>query len=378
MATTKYKKNHRGEYATKIWDGTYNPDGSKHRAYLVSKKSSADLEKKVSLFRQKVENQETVFSNITFGEYAEQWLNLSKASKEKNTQKMYRTSVYNYLSFLRDLPMSSIRHSHFQRAINENMSHPRTCKDIKSTFSQIIRSAVRDHILPRSALDELLTDISLPKYIKPPKRPLTALEREAFEKVSLDKRKLAFVSILYYLGTRKEEALALRPQDFDWKNKTVHISNVVIFDGNTPEIKPYPKSERGIRTLPIPKAMVPRVKPFVYNNPDRYLFHTENGMLMTDTGYRRMWESIITAMNIAVGYNPNAKFNKKEKPIQDLTAHIFRHNYCTELCYQIPTISTKMIAKLLGDDERMVLNVYSHIIAEKEDISGAVNNAFKS
>ena len=38
MAKAKYSKNSRGEYETKIWDGTYNADGSKHRKRLVSKK----------------------------------------------------------------------------------------------------------------------------------------------------------------------------------------------------------------------------------------------------------------------------------------------------------------------------------------------------
>ena len=64
-----------------------------------------------------------------------------------------------------------------------------------------------------------------------------------------------------------------------------------------------------------------------------------------------------------------------DEPITGLTAHVFRHNYCTELCYQIPTISIKRIAQLLGDSERMVLEVYNHIILEKEDADKAVNNA---
>ncbi len=89
-----------------------------------------------------------------------------------------------------------------------------------------------------------------------------------------------------------------------------------------------------------------------------------------------MWDSIVTALNVAAGYNPNAKKNRGEKPITGLTAHIFRHNFCTELCYQIPAISTKMIARLLGDDERMVLDVYSHILAEKENVAETLNKAF--
>ena len=43
MAKAKYKKLEDGTFRTKIWDGTYNPDGSKHRVNLKSDKSSADL-----------------------------------------------------------------------------------------------------------------------------------------------------------------------------------------------------------------------------------------------------------------------------------------------------------------------------------------------
>ena len=55
-------------------------------------------------------------------------------------------------------------------------------------------------------------------------------------------------------------------------------------------------------------------------------------------------------------------------------AHIFRHNYCTNLCYQVPAISIKKIAQLMGDTEKMVLNVYNHIMEEKEDAAKVVND----
>ena len=97
--------------------------------------------------------------------------------------------------------------------------------------------------------------------------------------------------------------------------------------------------------------------------------------MMTETAFRRMWDSIITAMNIAAGYNPQAKKFKGEKPIQGLTPHIFRHNYCTELCYKVPQISTKKIAQLLGDTEKMVLDVYSHIVEEKENVKETLEEA---
>ena len=85
---------------------------------------------------------------------------------------------------------------------------------------------------------------------------------------------------------------------------------------------------------------------------------------MTKSSYDKAWKRILKRMR-----------EVSESEITGLTAHVFRHNYCTMLCYQIPAISIKHIAALLGDSERMVLEVYNHIIMEKEDASKAINEA---
>lgn len=376
MAKAKYSFNpERKEWYTLVYDGTLTPSGAKHRKRITSKKSSADLEKKVIEFKQSLQQGFVQTSNITFGQYSRSWFDLYKASKEINTQRMYKTCVYKYLIPLDNIRLVDIKHSHFQTIINQNMEHPKTCKNIKLTFSQIIKSAVRDRYLPHSAIEELTTDISLPKYQKPRKRALTQSERQAMTDADLDERKRAFITILYYCGLRRGEALALTADDFDFDKNTVSISKVIIFNNNTPELKPYPKSDNGIRSVPLHKDAVAILKPYV-DNCKGYLFKGQEKPLMTETAYKRMWESIITSMNIAAGYNPQAKKNRGEKPIQGLTAHIFRHNYCTQLCYQIPKISTKKIAQLMGDTEKVVLGVYSHMLDEQENVSDAINSAF--
>lgn len=79
MAKAKYTMNSRGEWETKIWDGTYNADGSKHRKRLVSKKSSADLEKQVNRLKNEVENGQYVQStDVMFLDYAKEWLRSQK------------------------------------------------------------------------------------------------------------------------------------------------------------------------------------------------------------------------------------------------------------------------------------------------------------
>lgn len=377
MAKAKYSYNEkRKEWYTLVYDGTLMPNGTKRRKRITSKKSSADLEKKVLEFKRSLEEQGTTMTNVTFGEYAERWLDVAKSTKELNTQKMYRYTL-SYFGDIYDRQLTSINHSDLQSIINQYSDKPRTCKTIKLTFGQIIKLAVRDHLLPRTAIDDILTDISLPKYQKPLKKPLNELEKEALQKAELDERKRAFVSLLYYCGLRRGEALALTPEDFNWADSTVRIAKAIVFDSNRPILKDYPKSDNGIRSVPLPVASMPYIKPYVTKCTDKYLFHAESNEMMTAIGYRRMWESIICSMNIALGYDPQQKVPKPVRPIQNLTAHTFRHNYCTELCYQIPIISTKEIARLLGDNEKMVIDVYSHLVEGKEKTSEALNNIFQ-
>lgn len=373
MAKAKYTYNEkRKEWSTLVYDGTLTPSGEKHRVRVTSKKSSADLERKVNEIKAKLASEDVILSTITFGEYAQTWLSLYKTNKELNTLKMYKTIVNNYFYMIDDMRLTDIRHSNFQQIINMNSEHPRTCQKIKLTFKQIIKSAVRDHYLPHSAIDDITSDISMPKYLKPQKRALTELEKQSLKAANLSDMKRAFVTILYYCGIRKGEALALTVDDFDFIKNTVSISKTIIHDNNTPILKPYPKSDNGIRVIPLPDDAQVILKDYV-SNCNGYLFKGKDKEMMTDTAYKRMWQSIITELNKAAGYDPK---KKNDKPIQGLTAHVFRHNYCTMLCYQIPTISTKKIAQLLGDTEKMVLDVYSHILDENEDVSGAINSAF--
>lgn len=378
MAKAKYTYNEkRKAWVVCAWDGTYNPDGSKHRIMLSSKKSSKDLEDKVIALKNSIENGDsTKAGNISFYEYALEWAEESKKAKSANTQEMYSGCIQRYFVSLQSVLLQDVSHRHFQTLINENMDKPRTCQIIKITFKQVIKQAIRDHYLPKGALEDITEDISLPKYSKREKRPLTEEEKKAIKMVKLDPKKNAFLKILFYTGMRRGEALALTKSDFDFKKKTVSITKVVQFLSSGSEIKYSPKSDNGFREIPLSDALIQEVKPYV-NKSKEYLFTTQKGELMTETAYRRMWESIITSLNISLGYNPNAKKDRGEKPIQDLTAHIFRHNFCTELCYQIPAISTKKIAQILGDSERMVLDVYSHIKEENENISDAISNALK-
>lgn len=371
MAKAKYKRNYRGVFETKIWDGTYNADGTKHRQCLSSSKSSADLERKVNILRAAIKNGEVVkpSNEYDFVSYAEHWLVTKKSVKELNTQTMYRNIINRHLNFLKGFPLDQITNSHIQQVINNAMDKPRTCQQIYLTARQIMSMAVCDGYLSQNRFEIIFRDISLPKYIKPEKRALTLAEKVALTEADFTPKEKAFVDILYGCGLRRGEALALTIFDFDFKTSTVSINKAVIFDGNNPIVKPIPKTDNGIRTIPIPKALCSSLAEYTSALEGTTFFTMRNGKPITKSSYRKMWESIVRKMNIAAGGTESFPV------ITDLTAHIFRHNYCSNLCYQVPAISIKKIAQLMGDTERMVLDVYNHIIEEKESPAEVVEIA---
>lgn len=366
MAKAKYTKTKSGYFRTKVWDGTYNADGSKHRIDVTSKKSSADPERKVNEIKNRVsQNDFIASSNETVYDYALYWLDTYKSVKSRNTYLSYKRTIEYHLQDFYSLNLQSLTRGHIQQLINSRFDKPRTCKLIALVIKQIVKSAIKDGILAPASYETICTDIALPKYAAKKKAVIKVEILDSILDIDFTDREKCFLYIIYGCGLRREEALALTKDDIDFNASEISVSKALCFDGNNAYIK-EPKSQRGYRRVPMPDFL----KKFLqaYTQVSSYnLITKQDGKQITASSYVKMWQSIQNKIDNVLGVG----FSK------EITAHSFRHNYCTRLCYQIPLISTKMIAKLLGDDEKMVIDVYSHILEEKEDCQSAITNIFK-
>lgn len=363
MATAKYKKGKDGYYSTLIWDGTY-VNGKKHRVHLRTKKSSKDLENMVKELEQEVEARKHVKkSDITFLQYARTWKSVYKNQRANNTKSMYENIIEKHFISLEGTKLQDIDRIHLQLLINNANGKNRTQQQIMITFKQVLKSAVADHLFPANVMEDIFRNIETIKYIPSEKRPLTDYERKAVFKADFKEQDKIFIYILYGCGLRRGEALALTIFDFNFSKKELTVNKAHEFINDKPRQK-EPKSSNGFRTIPIPDKILPSVESYVNSLKRKgktYLFTMRNGQPLTKSSYDKMWVRIRNRMQ-----------EVSDQEIAGLTAHIFRHNYCTNLCYQIPTISIKKIAQLLGDTEKMVLEVYNHIILEKEDAAAAI------
>ena len=377
MPRSRFSKGSDGYYSTKRWDGTYTAAGKKHLVCIRSKKSSRDLERLVYEFEKKMQEAGgAIPEEISFYEYAKRWEEVYKGGKEGSTRQMYQGAIDRYFERFKSVQPRELRQSDFQLLLTECSEKSRTCQIVYDTFCQVMRSAARDRLISRSAAEDII-DIRRPSYRADEKRTLTASERKALSTADFTVKERACVYVLYGCGLRRGELLALTPFSINFKAKTLSVTQAVGYKNRVPYLK-TPKSKNGTRIVPLPEYAAKALQELIErrDNSSPYLFPLEGeslnsrpGELMTAEAYATFFGHIRDKINIAIGGTKDLQL------CQDLTSHIFRHTYCSNLCYQIPRISIKKIAQLMGDTEEMVNRVYSHIIEENENIEEALTLA---
>jgi integrase len=361
MAKAKYKRQKNGYFQAKVWDGTYTEKGVKHLVNLRTDKSSRELENMVNEFNLKVKNRQYVRDTDTlFIDYAREWFNLYKADTQLNTRNMYDNIIEKHLVDIQ-CRVGELNRAHYASLIN-GIDGARTKQQAAMTIKQIAKSAVHDRLLSPAAFDDIFEDAQKIKYKPTEKRPLTDYEKLAITKADFLPMERAFVYILYGCGLRRGEAIALTRFDISLERRELSVTKAIAFDVNTPTLKDTKNYKH--RTVPIPDSVYQVIADYVKSMHTTNLFHMKDGSYITKSSLDKMWARIVRKMQAV-----------SDHEIEGLTPHIFRHNYCSSLCYQIPSVSIDKIAKLLGDTPKMVIEVYNHEILEKEKPTESVSAA---
>ena len=355
----KYTKRKDGRYRARVWDGAYK-DGEKHYIDVYSSKSSRDLEEKVKEIESKRNNGCLVSNTETdIYQYAVAYVNRAKFSVESSTRRIY-LSWTSHLKYLEGCTFDNFTYNTVQDLFNSCASTPSVCMHLKTLLMQIGNAAERDRLLPRGTTDDIFRSVSIPKYRPKKKEAITPEEKNRLLTAEMPLQLKCFVYTLFYAGLRKSEAVCLKVSDVQHGYISVSKAYGKGVEGNY--IK-SPKSDRGTRKVPIPKALQDVYNEYLptITEKEGYLF-SDDGKPWNSAMTLKMWRRIKKAADI------------------DFSPHYLRHNYCTSLCYQSikeRTISPKKIAELLGDRDDMVMNVYSHIIEENENVSEAIESALK-
>ena len=358
----RYTKRKDGRYQTKIYLGI-GDDGKKQFKYLYAD-SQKELSKMESDLRAKFERG---IDLMTLNDTYSEWLDRLKVVKEiELKENEYRTFIARasyFVSFFGDVPLKEIRQQNIQPAINAVYKfNPATGKpSAKRTIERYLQaaSAVFEY-----AIDERATDFNPCKHVKIPwdaevteRRALSPKERQWVE--DTPHRAQTAAMLMMYSGLRRGEATALLWSDIDLKNKTITVNKSYDFKNN---IIKSPKTASGTRVVSIPDKLVSYLA-----NIDRksiYVLTSATGKMMSDTAWKRLWDSYLCDLNLKYGLSLDRKNKYDPKghivTIELFTPHCLRHTFCT-IMYEagIDVLTAK--EQMGHSDIKTTLAIYTHL-----------------
>ena len=232
------------------------------------------------------------------------------------------------------------------KAIDEQKSKPMLSEQEEALLS-LYRQL--DQRRQEEVMDFTSFKIGQNKNTPPPRAPTD--EEIEIVKANINKPFGLFYFFVLYTGCRRGEALAIQFKDIDRKNKVIHITKSVYYEGCTPKIK-KPKTKAGERTVPLLDILADKLPK---GKPDHFLFGGD---------------SPLRKANMQDGIR-----SYKKKTGLNISPHYLRHGYATILFEA--GIDVKTAQSLLGhSDFQTTMNVYTHMSAEHAQKGGEKLNDF--
>lgn len=351
----RFTKNSKGLYRTGVVIG-YDETGRIKRKWL-SARTIAELERKIAEVKTALDSGRNLLDeDVHFGEYAEMWLATYKAKRGINTRQMYEHLIRKQFESIAPLKVREIRAITLQGLINSFSETPRTCEQMRMTLRQIFNQAIEDQIVSKNPAASL----EVPRRVAKEKRALTAEEKAAVREADLTPYERAFLMILYGCGVRPGELYALTWEDVDFKKSRIRINKAIAFENNNKPVLSYPKTNKSIRFVEAPQTVIKALKEYRGTSIAPKLFGSRSGDYKGMTAYLKDWGRIKKKLEGVLGHET------------DLTMYCFRHNYASSLYYA--GISLKEAQRLMGHQSyKMIMDVYAHLDAEKEDTAAKLN-----
>lgn len=360
----KYKKRKDGRYYTQVNTGKYDENGKPIRISVYAT-SCIGLDKKVSEIKTDL-NRGTYADDqgMSFGRYAEKWVDTYKSDRDVATYKKYKGIIRNHISGIRDIRLKDLTKSDIQMQLSALSDHPDTKRMLLITIKQILEAAIDDGLLYRNVARSIKNTASAPVQES---RPLSDSEKRAIKYCSdnlFDNWQRLYVNTLFVTGMRPQEALALTRNDVDIRNSTITVNKALSWKGGK-HIK-APKSQKGYRTIPVPFSFIDLFKKCTAGSQSLYLFPGRNNELISQSTYKRIWNDIFSKIDRQMG-------GTDQIHATDLHPYMFRHNYATMLYYK--GVDVKEAQRLLGHSSiRITLEIYTHLESEKTTLTDKINS----
>lgn len=313
---------------------------------------------------------------MLFGDYVEYWYNTYKIIKHApTTVAVVKNYIYTHIkpSSLGQMDITQIRTVDYQIFLRDLLMHGNKCKIASmNTFEQPLSSwtvnkirqilisvnkwAVREGIIDRNYAEE--TE-SIP--ISKPNTSVFSIENQReFLRYTRHHRYYVAYVLFFITGCRRGEILGLSWNNVNRKQNYIIINQTLIMENGTPKLKKkHAKTERSLRTIPIPKDLrmlfqeveqrQKKEKKSIlgWSNPDNLVFTNPDGSPVNPTYFSRNFKNAAKRVGLPA----------------DIHLHCTRHTWATDIIQCGAPISD--IQALGGwTTPDMLLRIYSHTVQE--------------
>ena len=380
MARMKNTARKDGRVQSKVYIG-----GGKYKYVYAA--NNKELQEKVTELKTKLgKGIDVTAERDSFAYWAEKWLKLKKIQVSYGRYKSYERKI-NALDSIANIPVSKLRVADIQDVIldlavrNPHTGEPtarQTLNEVKNTAAQILDFAIENRVIEYNCARAVKIPAETPTSTK---EALTD-EQQIWIRETPHRARTAAM-IMLYAGLRRGELIPLLWGDVNLKAGTITVNKSVEFINGAPKLKSGGKTKSAARVVYIPRLLIEYLKPLA-GNPFALVCPSAKGKLMSDSAWKRLWNSYIAELNFRYGdFGNSVEWNKdkdgnpmkREPPssryipekipivIPTFTAHSLRHTYITMLYKAgVDVLTAKEQAG--HADISTTLAIYTHLDAE--------------
>ena len=280
----------------------------------------------------------------TFSQCADDWWEQKESELSPNTVRNYRALKTMVSDEFKNIPVNEITPVQIASYLRRVSAQGYSQKAINNRKS-VIKAIMDDALLAGEI--SMNPCIHLPLIKGKRKQERLPASDEDIKRIIAHRNDSNVARMVYFIlctGCRRGEAAALQAKHINRQNRTAHICQTLAYSSPTPQIKPCPKTEAGVRDVVLLDEVCNVLQE--YRNPNTFVFFPTG--LPTEKQFQKMIDEYRKSIGITC------------------TLHQLRHSYATIL--HSAGVDAKDAQYLLGHSSILVT----------QDIYTSIDNLCKS
>lgn len=337
-----------GSYQAAIYVG--RDDDGKHIRRTVTKPTLRECRAAVKEIERELEDQDySNVRNISVTAWIDEWIELNKTRLSPSTHATYKIyAKVHYAPYFKKMKLKEVNEIHIRKFMAQQLGFlsPTTVRKHVSVLNRIFEDALKDK--------NPVKYVKLPSKAKFTPYPLTEKEFLKIHNSIKGTRDEVIVLLAALCGLRRGEIFALKPNDVDWKKKTIRVDENTAINDEHMYVDKGPKSDNGYRVVVVPDYIM--------------------GLL---ENMRKGWDGIPERLFALRPDYYSSYFAEliRDKKLPPIRFHDLRHYHASWLYAQ--GIPDKYAAERLGHDIQTLKATYQHIGAgHRQDIDDTIRNLY--